>query len=142
MASKMVDVTINRLLSVKEMFAKLEANIMSKILTSSLKDVIYGGSTPTFILEHYMKKISEDVIQNIEKIVNIRTIVIKGMTAKPTTLGSFFQKVGSKELKFLVDSGTYMGFMLGLVQMVQWMLFPYNWTLPIGKNVDVVLCSF
>jgi hypothetical protein len=36
------------------------------------------------------------------------------MCTDPTILGSFFQKVGSKELKFLVDSGAGFGFLLGI----------------------------
>ncbi len=40
--------------------------------------------------------------------------------------------MGYKELQFLVESGTYFGFALGLLQMVQWMLYPKNWTLPVG----------
>ncbi|KAJ1396675.1 hypothetical protein B484DRAFT_339996, partial [Ochromonadaceae sp. CCMP2298] len=47
----------------------------------------------------------------------------------------FFQRVGNKELSFLVSSGTYFGFVLGLAQMVQWMIYPKNWTLPVGGAV-------
>ena len=45
---------------------------------------------------------------------------------------SFFQKVANKELIFLVDSGLSFGFLLGIGQMFQWMLFPSKWSLPIG----------
>jgi len=34
------------------------------------------------------------------------------------------QRVGGKELRFLVNSGTYFGFLLGVVQMGFWMVYP------------------
>lgn len=61
--------------------------------------------------------------------------MVRGLSDDPDTLGQFFRKVGSKELKFLVESGTYFGFLLGIIQMFQWMIFPYNWTLPVGGAV-------
>lgn len=54
------------------------------------------------------------------------------MCVDPTILGSFFQRVAYKELAFLVDSGLGLGFLLGVVQMFQWMLYPHPWSLPIG----------
>ena len=36
---------------------------------------------------------------------------------------------------FLVESGTYFGFLLGIVQMLQWAVYPASWTLPVGGAV-------
>ena len=67
--------------------------------------------------------------------MDIGSLVVSGMTKDERTLGSFFMKVGAKELKFLIDSGFGFGFLLGILQMFQWMLFPANWTLPVGGAV-------
>lgn len=132
MAKKMVDVTINQLITIQEMFSRLDPDDMAKILTSSLSSVVYGGLVPSGMLQTVMRRIASDMIKNIEKIVDIRRLVITGMTTDPRTLGLFFQKVGAAELKFLVNSGTYCGFALGLLQMIQWMVYPKGWTLPVG----------
>lgn len=87
------------------------------------------------MVNYFLRKISEEVIRRIESLVNLGDIVVVGMTTDPTILGRFFQKVGRNELDFLVDSGTYFGFLLGLVQMGLWTLFPVYWTLPIGGAV-------
>ena len=57
------------------------------------------------------------------------------MTENPATLGAFFQDIAHKELSFLINSGFGFGFILGIFQMIQLMLFPANWTLPVGGAV-------
>ena len=34
-----------------------------------------------------------------------------------------------------MESGTYFGFLLGIVQMLQWAVYPASWTLPVGGAV-------
>lgn len=82
-----------------------------------------------------MRTTSKDLLRRIETVVDIPSLVIRGLTADPTILGQFFQKVGRKELQFLVESGFGFGFLLGLFQMLVWMLYPANWTLPVGGAV-------
>lgn len=135
MASSMVDVTLSELLSIKEVFAQLDPAKMASILTDIISRVIYGGYVPTFIVEYYLNIVSKEVIRSIEDLISCRDIMVRGFTDDPDTLGQFFRKVGRKELNFLVNSGTYFGFLLGIVQMFQWMMFPYNWTLPVGGAV-------
>ena len=70
-------------------------------------------------MSYFLRKTSKDVIRNVEKIVDVKDLVVKGMCTDPKILGTFFQNVGAKELKFLVDSGVGLGFLLGVVQMLQ-----------------------
>jgi uncharacterized membrane protein YheB (UPF0754 family) len=135
MASTMVDVTINRLLSIQEVFNKLNPITLTKLLLPSVGSVLYGGLLPKQALEPFLTKVSKAMIANIQRIVDIRSLVITGMTTDARVLGQFFQRVGARELKFLVESGTYFGFALGLLQMVQWMIYPVNWTLPISGAI-------
>jgi hypothetical protein len=135
MASKMVDVTISRLLSIPEVFGLLEPKKLASLLAPTISGSVLKGFIPSPILRLFLRKTSRDMIKNIESVVDIKSIVVTGLTTDPTTFGSFFQKVGAKELKFLIESGMGFGFLLGLIQMVQWMLFPLNWTLPVGGAV-------
>lgn len=43
--------------------------------------------------------------------------------------------MAKNELDFLVNSGLGFGFLLGIGQMIQHMLFPKNWMLPIGGAI-------
>lgn len=135
MASTMVDVTISRLLQVNEVFAKLDPKVLATIISTTVKDVVYNGIIPKPILSFFIHRVAKDMIVNIENVLNIKDMVVKGMTTNPKILGDFFQRVGSKELSFLVSSGTYFGFLLGIFQMFQWVIYPKNWTLPIGGAV-------
>ena len=135
MASKMVDVTISRLLSIPEVFGMLQPDKLASLLAPDVSKSVGRGLVPSFILRIFLRKSSIDMIKNIESVVDIKSIVVSGLTTDPKTFGNFFQKVGAKELSFLIESGMGFGFLLGLLQMVQWMLFPFNWTLPIGGAV-------
>lgn len=135
MAASMVDVTLSKLLSIKEVFSQLDPTKMAEILSESTGAVIYGGYVPSGIVRYYMTLVSKEVIESIESLISCRDIMIRGFTDDPDTLGQFFREVGQKELRFLVNSGTYFGFLLGILQMLQWMMFPLNWTLPVGGAV-------
>jgi hypothetical protein len=43
--------------------------------------------------------------------------------------------MAKNELDFLVNSGMGFGFLLGILQMVQHMLYPKNWMLPVGGAI-------
>lgn len=135
MANRMVDVTITRLLSVPEVFSTLQPQQMARLLAPTIRGSILGGWVPLPILHFFLQRTARDMLRNIESVVDIRHLVVNGMTTDPAVLGSFFQKVAAKELAFLINSGMGFGFLLGLLQMVQWMLFPANWTLPAGGAI-------
>eukprot|EP01031_Cornospumella_fuschlensis_P038180 gene38180-46391_t len=135
MANTMVDVTINRLIKIKDVFSVLNPVTLASIMAPAIRSAVLKGLAPHPAIQFYLTKVARDLITNIEQVIDIKSLVVAGMTADPRTLGTFFKKVGSKELRFLVDSGTYFGFGLGLLQMIQWMLFPANWTLPISGAV-------
>ena len=132
MTEKMVDVTISQLLKISEVFQVLNPKSMAKLLQPSVRKSVLKGLVPSPIMGYFLRRTSKDVIKNIESILDIKELVVKGMTVDPTVLGAFFQKVGRKELNFLVDSGLGVGFMLGIVQMVQCMIYPHPWAIPIG----------
>lgn len=118
MAAKMVDVTISKLISIPEMFSLLNPSALASLLTPTVSNVVGKGWIPSPILNFFLKRTSKDMINNIESVLDIKSIVVTGLTTDPTTFGSFFQRVGAKELRFLIESGMGFGFLLGLIQMV------------------------
>lgn len=114
MAAKLVEVTISKLLKVSEVFAQLDPKIISTLMLPTLSPVVLGGIVPKPIVKHFLTSSSKDLLRHIESLVDIRALVIAGLTTNPRTLGQFFQKVGRKELSFLVESGFGFGFLLGL----------------------------
>lgn len=135
MATTLVDVSLTKLLKISEIFERLDPSVMAEILQQSMAKCLLGGMLPLGLVHYMLDKVAAAIIREIEEIVSIKDIVVVGLTTDPAVLGAFFQRVGEKELKYLVDSGTYFGFLLGLFQMTQLMLFPANWTLPISGAI-------
>jgi hypothetical protein len=135
MAATMVDVTITKLLSIPEVFAKLDPSTLASVMTPTVKRAIFGGILPNPLMRFFLKRSSAGIIADIENVSDIRGLAISGLTNDPTVLGNFFQNIASKELDFLVNSGLSVGFLLGILQTMQLMVFPQNWTLPIGGAV-------
>jgi uncharacterized membrane protein YheB (UPF0754 family) len=134
MAGKVVDVTISKLIRISDLFKQLKPSQLSKFITPLISKHVFYYLLPRPIVTLFTRKIVKNIISDIEKIINIKSIVVTGLTANPKTLGSFFQNIAEKELKFLIDSGFGFGFLLGIFQMIQWMMFPYNWTLIAGMS--------
>jgi len=136
MATRIVEITISNLISIPEVFNRLKPYELAKLLSPTIKESIPIAHIPgiSSVLNLLLRKTSKSIIKNVENIVDIKTLVVSGLTTNSNVLVNLFQKVGNKELKFLIDSGFGFGFLLGLLQMIQWMFLPYNWTLPVGNK--------
>ena len=135
MSNRMVEVTINQLLNVKEVFSRLSPKELAKILQNDVKSSILWGWLPSPIVNLFLRRTSKDMLRNIDGIVDIKSLVVDGLCDDKRVLSNMFQIVAKLELDFLVNSGFVFGFLLGLLQMVQWMLYPANWTLLASGSV-------
>mmetsp|Transcript_63307 Transcript_63307/g.119901 ORF Transcript_63307/g.119901 Transcript_63307/m.119901 type:complete len:571 (+) Transcript_63307:81-1793(+) len=135
MAHTMVDVTISKLLNVAEIFKRLDPRQMAKLLEPDVRSKVLGGFSPPFVNRFFLARSCNAVIKRAPEVVDIRSLVVSGLATDKTTLSNFFQSVGRKELKFLIDSGFGVGFLLGLVQMLFWMIFPKPWTFPLVGSI-------
>jgi len=135
MAEKMVDVTISKLLDVQEVCNRLDPRELARILEPDVRAMVLGGFVPPIVTRSFLTRSCRGVITRATEIVDIRPLVVSGLTIDAATLANFFQDVGRKELDFLVNSGFGVGFVLGLFQLVQWMLYPKGWTLPASGAV-------
>ncbi len=122
--------TINKLLKISEVFNQLNAGVITNYLKYSLGISVQFFPQP--FIDFFLHRSCQDFIQKADSIVDLKTLIVNGLCENPKVLGQFFQKIAAKELAFLVNSGIGFGFLFGLVQMLQWMVYPKNWTLCVG----------
>ena len=72
MASTMVDVTITKLLSIPEVFSRLDPGMLAKLMTGTVRRAVFGGLLPNPIMRLFLKRASTGVIADIENVANIR----------------------------------------------------------------------
>lgn len=120
MASRLVDIVTNRLLSIEEVFGRLDASQLATLLLP--------------VVEEELRKEGGRKYE-IADILDLRSVVLQAFMRDKVILVELFQKVGRVELDFLVESGLGFGFILGLVQMIVWVSKPKPWTLPVAGAI-------
>ncbi len=65
-----------------------------------------------------MDNVVDDMAQNIEQLIDLKTMVVRMMVADKSLVVRIFKEVGDKELKFVVNSGAYFGFLFGLISVL------------------------
>lgn len=165
MAGKAVDLLTSRLISVEEMFAQVEPERVSREMAPVLEEVAeeivsqVGQETSPGVWEALPDPLKAELVRqaqlqapglvegimadlkfNILRLFDIRTMVVRNLSGRNSkNLVEIFQRCGGPEFKFIEISGLYLGFLLGLVQMVVWTAYAEKWTLPvIGAMVGYV----
>jgi len=87
------------------------------------------------IAEDEVKAMSVEVFKEaalqIESLVDVRRIVTEAVKNDKRLMNDTFLKVGKKEFGFIEVSGFWFGLVFGVPQLVLWLVFPANWTLPL-----------
>jgi len=165
MSEAMVEMVTTQLLSVKEVFQRLDPKKVADLLTPEVpklgqsiiedlmpsnrpwswisdvpKSLFVGLPSQTVeLISHmnhsFLKDFTIAMQQNIDSLLNVRNCVVDQMVLDRTKLGELFQKCGSKELDFLTNSGLWFGFILGLIQMVVALFWDNPWSLSIGGGI-------
>ncbi len=76
------------------------------------------------------RAIAMDMADDIDDIMDIEKTVLEAMDRHKALMGEMFYEVGRNEFKFIERSGLYFGFLLGIFQMIIWVLYPAAWLLP------------
>jgi len=76
--------------------------------------------------------ILDDMGRDIQKILDLRGIVVQAAERDKRLISEMFQTVGEKELRFITNSGAYFGFLFGILQMAVWIAWPTWWQLPLA----------
>ncbi|MBF0226331.1 MAG: DUF445 family protein [Desulfobacterales bacterium] len=157
MAKISVDVITSKLLSVREIFSKIDSAKVAEILEDPLinltvpiideamlesspvmwetlpvmiKSQIYGRSAKD--IPRVVKIITDDIINNVDDVFDLESMVVSALVRDKALLNSMFLEVGHKEFKFIEISGFYFGFLFGILQMLLWIVAEAWWQLPVG----------
>ena len=165
MSEAMVTMVTTQLLSVQEVFQRLDPNKIAGLLAPEvpklgkgiIKDILpnqaslgWMSNVPEAIFVG-LPEASKEIIQkmnhnflrdftvamqdNISSLLNVRNCVVDQMVMDRTMLGALFQKCGKKELEFLTNSGLWFGFFLGVIQMLVALFWDNPWSLSIGGGI-------
>jgi uncharacterized membrane protein YheB (UPF0754 family) len=157
MGSIAVDKGISKLGSPREFYEQLEPDkIAEQILVSSRQDVhdlvdrimerehpeLWRSLPPRARealharvdeqLPQIVRKVTRDIGENIEHLLDIKLMVIRRISAQPELANRIFLDVGRKELRFIQNFGFVLGLLLGIPLAFLTSAFPEWWLLPIG----------
>ena len=129
MAKRLVHIITTKLLSLEDVFQRLDAPTLSALLTPAIVDALQEHTVlarwSTWTVQHVLvayllPPIIARLQAEIETVLQLEQVVLTAFVRDKATLVDLFQKVGRVELDFLVNSGFGLGFVLGLGQMVVW----------------------
>jgi uncharacterized membrane protein YheB (UPF0754 family) len=164
MAARSVDLMTGKLIDIKEQFARIDPKIVAEQMKPRLDKLAHDIVNETMEEEfpllwntfsdkrknqifqsaadeypHVIEEIMDDIKENINDLLDIKTMVIDELTKDKALLNQIFLTVGKKEFKFIERSGIYFGFAFGIIQMIIWFFISdmaWAWlTLPIGGVV-------
>lgn len=160
MAEIFVDSTMIKLGTLPELFQRMEPDKIAaqilKVVTPRLRrmtdevmleqDPDLWRSTPDLIklkiydnveqaLPQAVEGLMQEASERIEELVDFKHMVVSRLSDDPALLNRIFLESGAAEFHFLVRSGLYFGFLFGLFQLGQWLLYPAWWTLPVSGAI-------
>eukprot|EP01025_Chloroclados_australasicus_P012450 TRINITY_DN15732_c0_g1_i1.p2 TRINITY_DN15732_c0_g1~~TRINITY_DN15732_c0_g1_i1.p2 ORF type:complete len:370 (-),score=14.09 TRINITY_DN15732_c0_g1_i1:73-1182(-) len=156
MASILVDIMVNKLLDVKEVFGRVDPYEVTKLCEQGMKVAtkrIVDGiceqempqvwqSLPADVKTNIYKTVFKDsssyvrvmlemVKEHAFEVIDIKHMVISEVEQKKHLMVQLFQQVGSKEFGFLRNSGLVFGFLFGLIQALIYYFYKGWWILPL-----------
>jgi uncharacterized membrane protein YheB (UPF0754 family) len=157
MAEISVDLVLGKLLSVQELAARLEPKKITEAIERRLIQVlkkiindVMRESAPTVWaalpaqgkalvyarveadIPNVIDKMVRDFQYNVVEILDIKELVVEYLSEHPELINEIFLTAGNKEFPFIIKSGLYFGFLLGLPTMVLWYFYQTWWILPVG----------
>lgn len=86
MSNRLVDVTIERLLSIPEAFSRLDPEYIAKLLIPTVRKDPFIRILPIAFVRQLLRNTAVQTIKNIESVVDIRTLVVNGEFVNKITL--------------------------------------------------------
>lgn len=86
-------------------------------------------------LPDIVRSVTQDIGTHIDQLLDIKLMVIRHIEADPRLANRIFLEVGSKELKFVINSGFWLGALLGIPVLVLFEMFESIWILPVAGVV-------
>jgi uncharacterized membrane protein YheB (UPF0754 family) len=161
MTQAMVHMVSTHLLTVQEVFQRLDPTQVASILGPQIPTVVQEmvqeilpmkwmyafpkvlsrrlqqtqNSMARHMTKDFIQQLTIGMQQNIDSIFNLQNCVVNQMLQDRSMLGQLFQKCGTVELEFLTNSGLWFGFMLGIIQMTVALFWDNPWTLSVGGGI-------
>lgn len=157
MAEISVDLILGKLLSVHDLANRLEHQEISHAIERRLKQVlkkivneVMQESAPKVWaampaqaknliyarieadIPNVVEKLVSDFQYNIVEILDLKSLVVDYLSDHPALINEIFLSAGNKEFPFIIRSGLYFGFLLGIPTMVLWYFYQAWWILPLG----------
>ncbi len=83
-------------------------------------------------LPEITREITHQIGENIEELLDIKRMVIDYLEENPDLLNRMFLETGGREFEFLVNSGFYLGTLLGCFSIPLFVLINEWWVLPLA----------
>ena len=140
MAQQVVATSRDEIHAVVDDILQREYPDLYALAPQQVKDLIHQR------VDERLPEIVEEVLhgigRNIDRLIDLKLMVIRHLEANPLLINRIFRDVGAKEFRFIVTSGAWLGFLLGLGPMALWIVLPEWWTVPIGAAVVGYLTNF
>ncbi len=78
-----------------------------------------------------VRQLMQQTKDNLSNVFDLKDMVVTNLTKDKKLLNKIFLESGAKEFQFIRNSGIYFGFLIGLVQMIAWMLTQEPLIMPI-----------
>ncbi|WP_250657001.1 DUF445 domain-containing protein [Alkalimarinus coralli] len=157
MAAISVDATISKIGTVGEIFDQIDPTVLASHIIETVEPRIEEYVDELMLKEHatfwenlptpmrqmvydrvrksapdLVDNLVEDLSNNIEELLDIKGMVIDQLSEDKVLLNRIFLECGDKEFRFIINSGAWLGFLFGLVQMAVWYFFKNWWILPVA----------
>lgn len=157
MAAISVDATISKIGTVSEIFGQIDPQVLAAHIIETVDPRVEEYVDELMLREHatfwenlpnpmrqmvydrvrksapdLVDNLVDDLATNIEELLDIKGMVIDQLAEDKVLLNRIFLECGDKEFRFIINSGAWLGFIFGLVQMVVWYFFSNWWILPVA----------
>ena len=157
MAAISVDATISKIGTVAEIFDQIDPNTLSEHIIDTVVPRVEEYVDELMLIEHatfwenlpapmrqmvydrvrksapeLVDNLIGDLAANIESLLDIKGMVIEQLAEDKVLLNRIFLECGDKEFRFIINSGAWLGFLFGLIQMGVWYFFDNWWILPVA----------
>jgi len=153
MANKIVDDVLLRLIDIREVFGRLDAEAIAVNLEPTIlrvgnslaadlaaRNPLAAAATPAIgsaifnqTVARYAKDLVRDIVGEVQaaapQVFDLRNLVVSGIMRDRALLVRLFETCGAPDLRFVVWSGLWLGGVLGVLQMLLWMVWSPWWSL-------------
>ena len=158
MSLTMVTMVTEKLVNVQEVFMLLNPSEISTLLLkevpSMATSIVSTFDVPTWaaqlaergvsalpsptlgeiseVISSYLSGFVLLLQKQVDHVVDLKELVVTAMCTDRVVLVDLFRRCGAAELDFLVNSGLFFGFFLGVIQMVVWAFYDNPWFITVG----------